>query len=84
MHRELIDGSRAAGVQEPSACHCNDSAIGPPTSPALAVISSDGQLREGGTLSFEIWELGSAELTFCFPQITLEFQNTVLSKAIKC
>lgn len=55
MHRELIDGSRAAGVQEPSACHCNDSAIGPPTSPALAAISSDGQLREGGTLSFEVW-----------------------------
>lgn len=77
MHRGLIDGSKAAGLQEPSACHCTGSAIGPSTSPALAAIISDRQLHGAGTADLEIWWLYSGELISCFPQITL------VSKAIK-
>lgn len=61
MHRGLIDGSKAEGLWEPSSFRCAGSAIGPPTTPALAVRDS---FVEPGNL---ILKYGSSSLVNSHP-----------------
>jgi hypothetical protein len=81
--RGLIYLPKVTGFQEQSSHGWNESAVGLSNCSVLTAADSDEMLcgRQGAIYS-EIWWLFSGVFSFCLPQITLEFQNTVLSKAI--